>query len=425
MGRFFREKSIATRRGIEYSGGMDTKETKTESFRKRLARVVEVGASEDTLSRGYDFFITGVILVNLAVAILLTFEEISAVCGRFLDAVEIVTAVCFAADYALRLIAAKYIYPMPSEARSIARYALSFGGIVDLLSFLPYCLPVFFPAGAVAFRVFRIVRIFRLFRINAYYDSLNAITEVLVKKKQQLLSSVFLILVLLVASSLCMYSVEHEAQPEVFANAFSGIWWSVSTLLTVGYGDIYPVTPLGKFLSILITFLGVGMVAIPTGIISAGFVEQYAHLQTSGTMARERDIRFIKFRLEEKDAWAGHDVASLRLPRGVILTAVHRGHDVVVPNGSLVLEAGDTLVLGAEPLRGDVPITLKELTLLEKSPWNGLYIRDLDISRQTIIVMVRRGGRVIIPKGSTRLKAGDTLLLHSKESLSGSVDVPI
>ena len=82
----------------------------------------------------------------------------------------------------------------------------------------------------------------------------------------------------MVASSLCMYSMEHEAQPDKFKNAFSGIWWSTSTLLTIGYGDIYPVTVGGKIMAIVISFLGVGMVAIPTGIISAGFVESYTKI---------------------------------------------------------------------------------------------------------------------------------------------------
>ena len=88
-----------------------------------------------------------------------------------------------------------------------------------------------------------------------------------------------MIVMLMIASSLCMYSIEHNAQPEAFKNAFSGIWWSVSTLLTVGYGDIYPITTLGKFMAIVIAFLGVGMVAIPTGIISAGFVEHYSRIK--------------------------------------------------------------------------------------------------------------------------------------------------
>lgn len=117
----------------------------------------------------------------------------------------------FAVDCALRIWTAKFRGPGMKEWRAVCKYVFSFSGIVDLLSFLPYYLPVFFPSGAVAFRMFRVVRIFRLFRINAYYDSLNVITQVLASKAQQLLSSVFIILVLMIASSLCMYSLEHDA----------------------------------------------------------------------------------------------------------------------------------------------------------------------------------------------------------------------
>lgn len=392
--------------------------TSFTSFRKSLARMVEIGASNDFLSRGYDFLITGVILVNLVAVVLDTFQSVHAAHARLLHGVETVTAFCFLADYVLRLFAAKFTHPRKSEARSLAAYVFSFGGLVDLLSFLPNYLPVFFPAGAVAFRLFRVVRIFRLFRITAYYDSLNAIAEVIGSKKQQLISSVFIILVLILASSLCMYSVESDVEGSGFTNAFSGVWWAVSTLLTVGYGDIVPLTTLGKLLGAIITFLGVGMVAIPTGIISAGFVEQYARIQASIDKAREQDIHFIKFRLDDKDDWAGRDIASLRLPHDVILTAVHRGHDVLVPNGGLVLQPGDTVVLGAEPVLDRTKINLKEIVLLEKNPWNGKLIRDLDLSRQTMIVMVKRGSRTLIPKGSTRLQAGDKLLLHTKETFS-------
>lgn len=398
---------------------------KNEAFRERLAQVVETGGSGDRLSRGYDFFITAIILVSLVNTVLSTFDEIGVAYGPLLDAVEALTVVCFTADFALRLLAAKYIYHRASETKAAARYLFSFTGLVDLLSFLPYYLPVFFPTGVVAFRIFRVARILRLFRINAYYDSLNAIAEVIAKKKQQLLSSVFIILVLMLASSLCMYSVEHDAQPAVFRNAFSGIWWSVSTLLTIGYGDIYPITTLGKLLSILITFLGVGMVAIPTGIISAGFVEQYAQIQTNSTIARETDIHFIKTQLNEKDSWVGETVSSLRLPRGIILTAIHRNHEVMIPRGDMALEEGDTIVLGAEPVRDRTKINLKEIVLLERNPWNGQYIRDLDISRRTMIVMVKRGDKVIIPKGNTRLRAGDTVLLHTKTNLADSVNIEV
>ena len=404
---------------------MKEKTTKHNWYRERLARVIEIGASEDRLSRAYDFLLTGIIVVNLTVSVLSTFDEIDAVYGALFDAIEAVTVACFAADYALRLLAAKYIYREAPEWRSILKYVFSFGGIIDLLSFLPYYLPIFFPAGAVAFRMFRVVRIFRLFRITAYSDSLNAIAEVIISKKQQLLSSVFIIVVLMLGSSLCMYSVEHDAQPDVFRNAFSGIWWSVSTLLTVGYGDIYPITTLGKALSTVITFLGVLMVAIPTGIISAGFVEQYNRIEANATVAKEVDIHFIKFRLGANDAWVGKRIMDLRLPHGVILTAIHRDGEVLIPKGDMPLLDGDTIVLGAEPVRDRTKINLKEIMLLEKNPWNGQLVRDLDISRQTILVMVKRGNSVIIPKGSTRLRAGDTLLLHTRENLTGSTNLEI
>lgn len=402
-----------------------TRVTRFETFRARLAKIVEVGASDDVVSRGYDFLITGIILINLAGTILGTFSEIDARFGAALDAVEAVTVALFALDYILRLLAAKYIYRQTSELRGALKYVVSWTGLVDLLSFLPYYLPVFFPSGAVALRIIRIIRIFRLFRINAYYDSLSAITEVLSKKKQQLVSSVFIILILMLASSLCMYSVEHEAQPEVFANAFSGIWWSVSTLLTIGYGDIYPITTLGKVLSIAITFLGVGMVAIPTGIISAGFVEQYAQMQNSAALAKELDINFIRIRLQPKDDWVGKSVAELRLPHGLILTAIHRGREVIIPRGDVRLRMDDTVILGAEPLRDEQHIHLKEITLGEQNPWNGQYIRDLDISRQSVIIMIKRDGKVLIPKGGTRLKSGDSLLIHTKSHLPNAVNVEL
>jgi len=118
-------------------------------------------------------------------------------------------------------------------------------------------------------------------------------------------------------------------------------------------------------------------------------------------------------------------VAELKLPHGIILTAIHRGHDVIIPRGDIVLEQGDTVILGAEPLRDNTHINLKEIVLLKQNPWNGQYIRDLDISRQSVIIMIRRKGRIIIPKGSTKLQEGDTLLIHTKMNLANSTSVQI
>ena len=203
------------------------------------------------------------------------------------------------------------------------------------------------------------------------------------------------------------------------------MWWSVSTLLTVGYGDIYPITTLGKLFSILITCLGVGMVAIPTGIISAGFVDQYSRLKKISEYANEEDVRFIKVNLKRQDSWTGKMIMDLGLPHGVIVAMIRRGGENIVPRGNVVLKNGDTLILGAESLKDDKHIDLKEVVLLKHNPWNGLRIRELDISRQTIIVMVKRSDTVLVPKGDLMLLEGDHVILYSQERISGASTIQI
>lgn len=386
-----------------------------EYRRKKLSTIIEVGGMDNPVSRGYDLFSTMAIVINLMVSVLMTFTSVELKYGPALLLVEQITVIFFAIDYLLRLWTAKYLHNANTELKAIREYVLSFSGIVDLLSFLPYFLPIFFPSGAVAFRIFRIIRIFRLFRINAYYDSLNVITEVIVGKRQQLMSSVFIILILMLASSLCMYSLENKAQPDVFQNAFSGIWWSVSTLLTVGYGDIYPVTFLGKVFGIFITFLGVGMVAIPTGIISAGFVEQYNRIKQISEYAQEGDVRFIKVRLKEKDAWANRAIKDLGLPRGMLVVVIQRKENIIVPRGEVILYPGDTIVLAAESFVGENRIELKEIEIKEQNEWAGEQIRNLDISRRSVIVFVDRGDQMLIPNGNLEIKVGDKIIMYTQD----------
>ena len=293
-------------------------------------------------------------------------------------------------------------------------FVFSFYGIIDLLTFFPYFLPIFFPAGAVAFRVFRVIRIFRLFQINAQYDAFNVITNVLKEKKNQIISSVCMVLIFMVAASLCMYGLEHEAQPDQFKNAFSGIWWSVSTLLTVGYGDIYPITVMGRIMAIVISFLGVGMVAIPTGIISAGFVEQYTKLKMLAYHSEEHELKFVTSVLTEDHVYNGKMVREIVFPPQLILMMILRGEEVIVPNGSTVLHSKDTLVIAAKDYRGEEDINLKEILVKDENEWVGKQIKDLDISRQELIVMIRRRNRTIIPNGTTYIKAGDVVVMYSK-----------
>ncbi len=395
------------------------------SKKKRIFDIIQIGYAGDFLSKLFDALITVAILANIFIAIFDTFDA-SAAYADVLNLIETITVVGFTAEYALRLWTAEYLYPNLTRGKAKLRYIGSFNGVIDLLSFLPFYLPVMFPAGIVVFRMFRVVRILRLFRINVYYDALNVIGDVIRRKKDQILSSIFIILVLMVMSSLCMYGLEHEAQPDVFENAFSGFWWSVSTLLTVGYGDIYPITMPGKVFGIVITFLGVGMVAIPTGILSAGFVEQYTILKNSMDYLMEEELRFIRLKVnDETHPWAGKTVRELPLPPGLILAVIQRGGETIIPRGDTVIAPEDSIVLGAEGGSGDIGITLKEIVLRERHPWVGYAIKDLDISRQTLIVMIRRDKKALIPNGSTVLQQNDAVFVYSKRNITDAQKISI
>jgi len=313
-------------------------------MKKRIFDIIQIGNRNDIISRLFDYFIVAVIILNITIVFLGTFDELAGY-ARIFRAVESVTVVVFCVEYILRIWTADLLYPDKTPVKARLKFLRSFDGIVDLLTILPF----FFLSGFIVFRMLRVVRILHLFRVNAHYDSIHVITTVLIEKKNQIISSVFIIIVLMLASSLGIYSAEHEAQPEVFRNAFSGIWWSVSTLLTVGYGDIYPVTVIGKLMAICSAFLGVGVVAIPTGIISAGFVEQYTKKQYSDV--RFSDLNEIgEILVDKKSDFKNMTVAESSEKYNISILVILRGELTVVPNENMRIRQNDILIVRSDKI---------------------------------------------------------------------------
>ena len=192
-----------------------------------------------------------------------------------------------------------------SKSRATIRFLVSFDCIVDLLTIIP----VFFLSGFVAFRMLRVIRIFHLFRINSKYDSFNVIKIVLLRKSRQIISSMFIIFILMMASSLCMYSTEHAAQPGVFSNAFSGIWWAVST-----------------------------------GIISAGFVEQYQN--NANEESKVVDVDEIgELLVDDVSKFCGRTILQATEEYGVNIYMVLRDNMSILPTGDLEIQTGDILIV--------------------------------------------------------------------------------
>ncbi len=319
-------------------------ESSKNTIKKRIFDIIQIGNKNDFISRSFDWLIVIIIILNILTVFLETFEELARFNPLF-KVVEAVTVSFFCVEYILRIWTACYLYPNKKGIWAQVRFLHSFDGIIDLLTILPF----FFLNGFIAFRMLRVVRILHLFRVNAHYDSFHIITSVLIEKRNQIISSVFIIIVLMFASSLGIYSAEHEAQPEAFRNAFSGIWWSVSTLLTVGYGDIYPITVIGKIMAIIIAFLGVGVVAIPTGIISAGFVEQYTQKQYSDV--RFSDIKEVgEILVDDKSNFKGMNVGDVASNYNIRILVILRGEMTIVPNELLKLKKNDIIIVKTDKI---------------------------------------------------------------------------
>lgn len=264
-----------------------------EEIKRRVFDIIQIGTRIDIPSCVFDYFIVFMILVSISMTFLQTFDELQPY-APLLNGIELLTIVVFIIEYILRLWTCRYLYPGTRGTRAVRKFICSFYGIVDLLTILSYFGPLY-SNGIVALRMIRVIRIMRLFRVNKSFDAFHIVAEVISEKKKQLLSSICMIAMIMLAASLCMYGFEHDVQPDVFENAFSGIWWAMSTVLTVGYGDIYPITVGGKIVAIIIALLGVCVVAIPTGVISAGFVEYYARLREDFNQAIKSDtVSLIK-----------------------------------------------------------------------------------------------------------------------------------
>ncbi|MBR4554398.1 MAG: ion transporter [Ruminococcus sp.] len=316
-----------------------------DDLKKRIFDIIQIGYKGDLPSRIFDIFISVVIILNILAMTLSTFRTLEPAESVFVM-IEVVTVGIFCIEYVLRIWTADLLYPDKGPVMSRLRFLFSYDGVIDMLTILPF----YFLSGMIVFRMLRVVRIFRLFKINSQLDSFNIITSVLREKRNQIISSVFIILILMLASSIGMYSAEHNAQPEQFENAFSGIWWSISTLMTVGYGDIYPITVVGKIMAIFTAFLGVGVVAIPTGIISAGFVEQYQKNLHSDK--KYRDVSNIGEILADDDSgFPGQKVADINRSYGMRVLVLIRGELTIVAAENVTVNSGDILVVETERIK--------------------------------------------------------------------------
>ncbi|NJR22782.1 MAG: ion transporter [Richelia sp. CSU_2_1] len=252
-------------------------------IKRTLYTILNTSDSKNLYSFADDIIVTFLIVLNIAVFIAST-EPLPPEQKLILEQIEIVSSLLFTVEYGLRMwvctLDRQYARPIWGRLK----YALTPLSLIDLVSILPFYLLLLFPNLSV-FNLMSLLRLLRLLKISRYSESVRHLAVVLYTKKEELIATAFAVFILLIFASSLMYFVEYEAHPDTFGSIPDAMWWGVVTLTTVGYGDIYPITPLGRFLGAILAFLGMGIFALPAGIIASGFSEEVQRKKQEKTVA--------------------------------------------------------------------------------------------------------------------------------------------
>ena len=247
--------------------------------RRRVREIVAHTEAGDTTSRVFDVFIVALILLNVIAMVVESVKRVYDFIPGWFIAFEYFSVAVFSVEYAARIWSCVEDPQYKRPVLGRIRFALTPLAIVDMLAVLPFYLP-FLSVDLRVLRMFRLLRIMRLMRVAKlarYSQSLQMLARVLRAKREQLISAVFILLIMLVVAATLAFYAENKAQPKSFSSIPAAMWWAAVTLTTVGYGDIYPITVLGKCTGALIAMLGIGMFALPTAILGAGFLEDLEH----------------------------------------------------------------------------------------------------------------------------------------------------
>jgi voltage-gated potassium channel len=242
------------------------------AVRKRVRQILSA-QDGDRAGHAFSIFIVTLILLNVAAMILQSVKAVDAVIHPVFIWFEYFSVIVFSIEYVLRMWSCveEPQYHRPVLGR--LRFAVTPLAIIDLLAVGPFYLP-FLHVDLRMLRMLRIMRIMRLAKLGRYSESIQILGRVFAAKKEQLASTVFILVMLLIFSSCLMYFVEGDTQPDRFSSIPATMWWAVTTLTTVGYGDVCPVTDAGKVVASILAILGIGMFALPTAILGAGFLEE-------------------------------------------------------------------------------------------------------------------------------------------------------
>ena len=247
-----------------------------KSLRKRIWEILEKGNSNDKISFYTDIFLITLIIFNIIAVLLETVDSIySKYALEFLIFERFSTAV-FLIEYILRVWVCVEEKIKNNKIITRLKYVATWPAIIDLLAVLSGLLPMIFE---VDLRILRALRMLRLLKFSRYFKVMNLLLGVLKEEKQSFLAAMFLLTIAMLIASTGIYLFEKDAQPDKFSSIPEAMWWAIATLTTIGYGDVTPITGMGKFFGAIIAIIGIGVVALPSGILASGFTDQLKRRQ--------------------------------------------------------------------------------------------------------------------------------------------------
>ena len=223
----------------------------------------------------FDKFVYLLIIANVLAMILESHVSIRNVYGDYFLIFEAISIYIFSFEYLYRI---RLAY-LDNRLKGVWKYVFSTFGLIDLISILPFYLNQFVKVDGRFLRILRLFRLTRIFKLGRDSSSLKLFVKALKGVRNELKFTLFLSVLAILFSASAIYYLENEAQPDKFSSITESIWWATVSLATVGYGDVYPITAGGKIFASIISLIGIGIVAIPTGIISASFVEEIYQLR--------------------------------------------------------------------------------------------------------------------------------------------------
>ena len=242
------------------------------TIRAKTHAILERSERTDIVGRCVDMALIALITINVISVILETVDWIYDRFAGYFDVIEFVSVSVFTVEYLLRLwCSAEAAADGESAGAARLRYAASPIAIIDLLAIAPFYLAFFV---SMDLRFLRVLRLLRIFKLTRYSSAMTMLLDVFREEASAFFAGFFILIVLLVLAASGAFLVEHDVQPDKFGSIPDAMWWAMATLTTVGYGDVTPITPLGKLFGACVTVVGIGMAALPAGILASGLADQ-------------------------------------------------------------------------------------------------------------------------------------------------------